>query len=90
MKKKMSVEEYFRAMGWEVITLEAGNRVVCDSCNEEYTNSDEIGDVLFNRSAYCPKCANSITASAKKYNEEKYLQYPLERETFRDFVYRIR
>jgi hypothetical protein len=90
MKKKMNMEEYFRAMGWEIITLEAGNRVVCDYCNEEYTDSDEIGGVLFNRSAYCPKCADRIITGAKKYNEEKYLQYPLEGESFCNFVYRIR
>ena len=90
MKKKMSTEEYFKAMGWEVIRLEAGNTVVCDSCNDEFTNSDKKGGVLFNRSAYCPNCAPNIISGAKKYNEEKYLQFPHEDESFRDFVYRIR
>lgn len=90
MKKKMSAEDYFRAMGWEIVTIEPGNVVLCDSCNEEYTNSNETGGVLFNRSAYCPKCAPDIIAGAKKYNEEKYLTYPQENESFRDFVYRIR
>lgn len=75
---------------FEVIHLNPGNLIICDSCNIDYTSSDKIGGVLFNRNAYCPNCYDRIIASAKKYNEEKYLIHSLADETFRDFVYRIR
>jgi hypothetical protein len=86
----MATIEELEAMGFEVVHLDVGNRVICDSCNEEYTNSAEEGGVLFNRTAFCPKCTPRIVASAIKCHEERFLQYPIAHETFRDFILRIR
>ena len=85
----VTIEE-FKAMGFEVVEIKIGNRVICDSCNEEYTDSLEEGGVLFNRTAFCPKCTPRIVASAIKYHEERFLQYPIAHESFRDFILRIR
>lgn len=67
-----------------------GNTVICDMCNRNYTKSDETGGVQFGSYACCPKCSSGIISSAKEYNEERYLTYPNEGETFRDFVMRLR
>lgn len=75
---------------FEVIHLNPENLIICDSCSIDYTSSDKIGGVLFNKTAYCPNCSDRIISSAKKYNEEKYLIYPETDETFRDFVLKIR
>jgi hypothetical protein len=87
----MKKEDFFRRMGFEIIKLDPGPHVNCDSCNEEYMNSDEKGGFLFGSKAICPKCAPKWEESAKKYNETQYI---IERawpdESFKDFVYRIR
>lgn len=91
-KKKDSLEDDLKSVfgDFEVIDINVGDRVVCDGCNDEYTESNEIGGILLSRSAFCPKCAVEIIVSAKKYHEEKFLTYPLPEETFKDFVLRIR
>ena len=86
----MATLEELKAMGFEVITLDIGDRVVCDGCNEEYTNSEEKGGILLNRTAYCPACAPRVIAGAKKYGEEMYLAYPDPGLSFRDFVHKMR
>jgi len=80
-----------RKIGFTVITIDPGDDVNCDLCNEDYTNSDAKGGFLFLSKAVCPKCAPEFEESAKKYNEQKYIRKRArEGESFRDFVYRIR
>jgi len=77
--------------GVTVIRIEPGNTVLCDLCNEDYTNSDEPGGFLFSGKAVCPVCADKFLTTIKFYNEEHFIRaYAKENETFRDFVYRIR
>lgn len=38
---------------WEI---DIGDAVICDICNEDYTNSEEIGGIVFADRAICPKC----------------------------------
>ena len=49
--------------------IDVGNIVVCDVCNDDYTDSDEKGGFLFRSYAYCPKCAKKDTRTLK--NMEK-------------------
>jgi len=58
-----------------VVHIEAGDQVLCDLCNKNYTDSVVQGWFSFLSNAVCPACSR---ASAN------------EGETFRDFVYRIR
>lgn len=90
MKKTLQeqLEAIFGTM--EIININPKNLVICDSCGDNYTDSDEVGGVLLSRSAFCPKCSPRIISSAKEFNEEKFLIYPKENETFRGFVLRIR
>jgi len=37
-----------------------GDTVVCDLCNENYTNSEAEGGCLVGSYAYCPKCVNRV------------------------------
>ncbi len=40
----------------EVIWLEMGDRVVCDYCNADFTDSDESGGIYgFGSKAICPE-----------------------------------
>lgn len=75
---------------FEEINLDVGDEVYCDSCNEDYTTSEKKGGVLFNRKAFCPKCAPRIIELAKKHQETRFLTYPNPDESFYKFVLRIR
>lgn len=75
----------------EVIELDPGDHVYCDSCNEDYMNSEEKGGILFESKAICPKCQDEWIEGARKYHELLYIRaYAKDDESFRDFVYRIR
>lgn len=76
--------------GDNVIVVDPGETVLCDMCNDDYTDSEETGGFLFSSNAVCPKCAPNILADAIKYNEQHFITPPKEGESFRDFVYRIR
>ena len=62
-----------------------GDTVVCDYCNDDYTDSDEKGGVLIGSYAVCPKCAEK---------HKEHHQNPDDRaredETFKEFVMRVR
>lgn len=84
-------EEFFRKLGFKIIKIDSGNHVNCDSCDEEYMDSDEKGGFLFESKAICPKCADRWEQSAKKYGKSRFITVRAHtNETFRDFVYRIR
>ena len=71
--------------------LNVGNRVLCDLCGVDYTESEELGGVLFCSKAVCPKCLPDFRKSVEKYEEQKFIKAEAnENETFRDFVWRIR
>ena len=61
--------------------------VVCDICDEDYTDSPETGGFIFGSTAYCPKCADKGMKSIKQYNEEHYIKAVCpEGKSFGDFV----
>jgi hydrogenase maturation factor HypF (carbamoyltransferase family) len=74
-----------------IIRIDPGNVVLCDLCNEDYTNSDEKGGLLFSSKAVCPHCLPDFMKRIKKHNEQKFIRAVAKpEESFRDFVYRIR
>jgi len=60
-------------MSEKTTIIDIGNAVRCDSCNEDYTNSEKEGGFIFNRKAICPQCAKDWEEGAKKYGETKYI-----------------
>lgn len=77
--------------GFTHIVIDPGDNVVCDFCNEDYTNSFAKGGLLFGTHAVCPDCAPRLRSDAKEYNEESYIRAEAgPDQTFYDFVMRIR
>lgn len=75
----------------EVTITDIGDHVECDFCSKDYTNSDEVGGILFGSYATCPDCVPRIEASAKQYNELDHIRdraFP--EEKFKDFCLRLR
>lgn len=71
--------------------MDIGEEVVCDICNECYTDSDEVGGVMIGSYAYCPKCEAEGIANCKKFHEEQYIgKHAKPNETFKEFVLRVR
>lgn len=60
--------------GAMVITLEPGHNVVCDDCNKDYTDSDELGGLQFQSKAIGPCCVQSWLDGAKKHSEEHFIR----------------
>lgn len=64
-----------------------GHTVICDQCNEDYSDSEESGGFVFGSHGVCPKCAERMMASIRKYNEEKYIKAVCpEGMSFKDFI----
>lgn len=65
---------------WQV---DIGDTVICDFCNDDYTESDKKGGVIVGSYAICPKC--------EKPHMLKDADYVCRHdETFKDFVVRTR
>ncbi len=72
-------------------SVDIGDIVACDFCDEDYTHSDAIGGFLFQSKGVCPKCAPRMRVSIKKFKEEKFIRGEAqEGETFKAFILRIR
>ena len=65
-----------------VIKVDVGDDVICDICNDDYTESKELGGVLIGSYAVCPKCAVKTKGTPD--------QKAMPEETFCEFVRRIR
>lgn len=75
----------------KVETIDIGDSVVCDICNEDYTGSDEPGGFLFSLNGVCPKCAPRFEKSAREFNEEGFITArALPGESFWHFILRMR
>lgn len=71
--------------------IDIGDIVVCDSCNEDYTDSDAVGGFLFASNGICPKCAPEYRADVEKYQEQEFIRAEARPgETFKSFVLRMR
>lgn len=66
----MKKEEIFKRISLaENESFDIGETVICDSCDEDYTDSDLEGGLLFGSYAYCPKCSPGLVTRAKEYGE---------------------
>ena len=79
---------------WSAFTMdiiELGDTVVCDVCNEDYTDSDAVGGFVFGSYGYCPICAVDGMKSIIKYKEERMIKAVCPPTTsFGDFIRRYR
>ena len=44
----------------EIFSIDIGETVLCDLCNDEYSESDEQGGVLLGSSVACPTCVKKF------------------------------
>ena len=76
---------------WTVIEVDAGDCVLCDFCNDDYTTSNESGGMIFCSNAVCPKCTPKTLADAEGYGELDYVRARCpENQSFADFVRQYR
>ena len=64
-------------------SIDIGDTVVCDFCNEDYTESREAGGLIVEGYAICPKCER-----LDMLKDADYVSRPA--EAFKDFVIRTR
>lgn len=63
--------------------IDIGRIVICDFCNDDYTDSDASGGVIFGSYAACPTCV----AAKKLAGEEYFIKARCaEGQSFGDFV----
>lgn len=75
----------------EITEFSIGDVVLCDMCNKDYTNSDEVGGFLFGSKAVCPCCAPRMMKDIVKYEEESFIKAKAkEGESFRAFILDLR
>jgi hypothetical protein len=65
--------------------IDIGNMVLCDSCNDDYTNSETQGGILVGSYAICPECARDFHES----EDEPVIHCPAG-VRFRDWVLGLR
>lgn len=71
--------------------VDIGDIVVCDICDEDFTDSQEQGGFIFGSNAYCPRCAKRSLPDIKKYGEESYIRATCpDGKPFADFVRKYR
>ena len=58
----------------KVITLDLGDKVFCDSCGDDLTDSDVKGGMLFQSKAICPQCMPRWERNIKKHGEERFVR----------------
>lgn len=54
--------------------IDIGNIVVCDGCNDDYTNSNSPGGFIFLSRAICPRCASHWMASIIANGEQSMIR----------------
>lgn len=68
-------------------SIDIDDTVVCDYCDEDYTESADHGGFIFGSKAICPKCAPNALASIEKYNEQRYIKaHAQHQQSFANFV----
>lgn len=74
-----------------VKTIDIGETVICDSCNGDYSNSEEQGGFIFCSWGFCPMCAPRMLITIKNYREERYIEAFCPRGmSYKDFILQAR
>lgn len=50
----------------KIITIDAANEVICDFCNDVYTNDETCGGIIYRENALCPICAEPFIEKGSK------------------------
>jgi hypothetical protein len=56
------------------VPIDIGRTVLCDSCDEDYTDSIAEGGFIFGTRAICPMCASKWMVSILENNEQRYIK----------------
>jgi NAD-dependent SIR2 family protein deacetylase len=76
---------------FKVITIDGGDTVLCDMCNQDWTNSEVSGGFLFLSKAICPDCEEGMRKNIIKYNEEHFIRGTCpENMSFYDWIMSMR
>jgi hypothetical protein len=67
----------------EIWSIDIGDTVVCDYCNEDYTESEETGGIIIDGYGVCPKCEKPSMLVDAEYVCRSG-------ETFKHFILRTR
>jgi len=59
---------------FKVIAIGNADRVICDQCGKDWTDSKTSGGFLFVSNAICPDCAENYMKGIKEYNEEHFIR----------------
>lgn len=86
------IEKMAKQMGKNVtVEIMYQQKILCDICNEDFSNNDEKGGILFQSKAVCPHCTFQIEESLFRYGEERFIRKRAKKnQSFRDFVIEIR
>lgn len=57
-----------------VEVFDMGRRVLCDSCDGDWTEREESGGILFVSKAICPECAPRWENSARAFGETGHIR----------------
>lgn len=69
----MSINDMFSDI--EVIRVEMGNRVICDICDKEWTDSPVSGGYLFGSYGVCPDCAvGDFNKGVERHKEQGFIK----------------
>lgn len=76
---------------FEMVEIDAGDIVLCDMCNKDWTNSDVSGGFLFQSKAVCPDCQDELLVSIAKHGEERFVRSTCPKDmSFYDYVMEMR
>lgn len=68
-----------------------GRTVLCDLCNEDFTDSAAAGGFIFGSKAVCPVCAPKMMADVERYSEQSFIKaVNNDQLPFADFVRHFR
>ncbi len=60
--------------GSQHVHIDPGNKVVCDSCAKDFTESEETGGILFQSKAIGPCCMKRWLEGAVAHGEERFIR----------------
>lgn len=55
---------------FKVFRLDMGDKVICDNCNADVSNSPKSGGFIIGSRGWCPECESESRALLRKYGEE--------------------
>lgn len=64
-----------------------GDIVICDICDKDFTDLNDVGGFMFTSNSYCPDCEERGMKLIKGYGEERYIKaFCPDDVSFADFI----